>query len=376
MASEDETFDPNDLDSIDALLDEAEMEVSENLGEDPVSDEPMEIPDDFDLPELPDEVSEPEISAAVEDSLPELEPEPESIPEPEVETILTDVAQEAVPAPSASGNSARSNVVAEPEEEFIPKRSQVNKASKNEVSAAEMDAIKKLIIIFGSVLIVLVLTAIGMGVWSAIAASSGLDEETQTMIEDIKAGTEKNTLSNSSNTKTMKSAEKKLDALSFQLEQLTADIATLESSMATPAAANAPAITPIPGVAVPQAQNKGHAAPPVANAQVLKSAAHVPVASPVDNHAVLEKLSVVSSKMAKAQKRIDEVNTRVKSIQSQYSKLMHSVKVVEKQMVDQQAKVTKDKKSDKPNQAHEQPRYQYNTPDAVYYDQSNPDSYP
>lgn len=372
MASEDETFDPNDLDSIDALLDEAEMEVSENLGEESVSDEPAEIPDDFDLPELADEAPEPDMSAAVEDALPELEPEPEpeSVTEPEPEPTLTEVAQEAVPTSSAGANSASSKSMAEPEEEFIPKRSQVNKASKNEVSAAEMDAIKKLIIIFGSVLIVLVLTAIGMGVWSAIAASSGLDEETQTMIEDIKAGTEKNTLANSGNTKTMKSVEKKLDALSFQLEQLTADVATLETAVAKPEETSSAAINPIPGVETPKKSNNAQ------TAVTVKPAVQVQATQEAMNPAVLEKLSVVSSKMAKAQKRIDEVNRRVKSIQSQYSKLMHSVKVVEKQMVDQQAKVAKDKKSDKPTQAHEQPRYQYNTPDAFYYDQSNPDSYP
>lgn len=366
MASVDDNFDPNDLDSIDALLDEAEQEVAENTG----SDTDVDELDGLELDELTEDLSSAET--------PELEPEPgpiEDLDLKELEEPAVDPIPEEVPIVPPMGGTEKqpaSQKMTEPEEEFVPKRAKSNKTSPNEVSVAEMDSIKKLVIIFGSVLIVLVLTAIGMGVWSALAASSGLDEETQTMIEDIKAGTETNTMANTESSKTVKSVEKKLDALSFQIEQLTADITALEMSTKTNnAAPTTPVISPIV-----EAQGKPAATKPVT--QVVAPVATQQVA-PVTDQAVLQKLNVVSSKMASAQKRIDEVNRRVKSIQTQYGQLMRSVKVVEKQMVDQQAKAAKAAAAEEKEKASENSRsnYQYNsTPDAMYYDQANPDSYP
>ena len=371
MASVDDNFDPNDLDSIDALLDEAEKEVSENLGSDPVMDDLDNLDglDDLELGDLSDDLGSNELSEVEVDSL-----DDKPLPDND-ESALEQLPEEvAAAAPMAKEKQSSAKSMAEPEEEFVSKRAKSNKTSPNEVSVAEMDSIKKLVIIFGSVLIVLVLTAIGMGVWSALAASGGLDEETQTMIEDIKAGTETNTMATSESTKTVKSVEKKLDALSFQLEQLTSDIAALEMSSKSKASAEAP----VPAVISPILDSHGK---PIAgnHAQPAPVAVAAPVAhvAPVSDQVVLEKLNVVSSKMASAQKRIDEVNKRVKSIQSQYGQLMHSVKVVEKQMVDQQAKEAKVAKEKEKPVADERSNYQYNrTPDAMYYDQSNPDSYP
>ena len=368
MATEDETFDPNDLDSIDALLDEAELEVAENIAEDPIPEPDSLNLDDMDLSELTDDLAGSEVE---EDVLPDPVTE---VPE---ENLLEDVLEDVVVPPVVEKPQQPAKSMVEPEEEFVSKRAKSaksNKTSPNELSVADMDSIKKLVIIFGSVLIVLVLTAIGMGVWSALAASGGLDEETQGIIEDIQANTVTNTMSNTANTKVMESVEKKLDALSFQLEQLTADIATLEDAAKSTTAPVVPIITPIL-----DAHGKPVADTHKTNTAITPVVAHAvtPQAAPVTDQVVLEKLSVVSSKMVKAQSRIDEVNRRVKDIQSQYGKLMHSVKVVEKQLVDQQAKSLKEEKeSAQSNQGRTPSTYQYNSSNAMHYDQANPDSYP
>ncbi|WP_157753509.1 hypothetical protein [Thiomicrorhabdus chilensis] len=355
MASVDETFDPNDLDSIDALLDEAEQEVSEGLGEDALPDEKEQKVDVVD-----EQIDEPELEA-----------ETKSVADDEPLIDLDDVVDEPARPSVAEEAPVKRVQDSDPDpDDFLSKRSAAKKQSKNGLSAAEMDAIKKLIIIFGSTLIVLALIAISIGIWGAISASSGLDDETHTMIEDIKAGTERNTLANSSSSKTMQSIEKKMDALSFQIEQLTADITALDKPASVPSVAGTTNSGNVPGgannTAAPQAQKPVQ---PVA-AQVAP-VVQAPVAT---NPVVTDKLNSIYSKMSRAQKRIDEVNKRVKQLQGQYSKVLHSIKLVEKQMIDQQVKAPK--AEDKAKPAAKAPGYQYSAPYGEMYDQANPDSYP
>lgn len=368
MASKDDEFDPNDLDSIDALLDEAEQEVAEKVPEENYDLDDLDDLDDFDFGSLSDELEGTELADIEVDPLEErtLSNEPE---EPAI-----DVVEAAVVGVAAAAMAERPAVQPglDSEEEFASKRSRSTKTSPNKVSVAEMDSIKKLVITFGSILIVLVITAIGIGVWSALAASSGLSDEAQNLIEDIKAGTDSNTLSNIEQAKSANEIEKKLDALSFQLEQLTADIVSLESTAKNSSALTTPVSTvtevkpPVPtnGVTVSDVKPIDTVAPPVPSVAI--------------DHALLQKMNVVSGKMASTQKRIDEVNRRVKDVQAKYSQLIHSIKVVEKQLVDQQTQaVKKALESEKPVNEHDQNRYQYNrAPNGMDYDQANPDSYP
>lgn len=369
MASKDDDFDPNDLDSIDALLDEAEQEVAENKPAEPEEssgEDDFGDLDDFDFDGLSEGLNDPELTDVSVDQLKEQElPDEPELTEPESEREPEAVAVGAAAAAVADSmvDKPTSKPLAEPEEEFVSKRARTSKTPTNKHSAAEMDSIKKLVIIFGSVLIVLALTAIGIGIWSALAASSGLSEETQGMIEDIKAGTETNTLSSLESAKVSSEVEKKLDALSFQLEQLTADIVALESAgKVGDIKVESAGLEAVVGVK------------PVA--EVVPTAPSAPVA-PAD-HGLLEKINVVSSKMNSTQKRIDEVNRRVKDVQAKYSKLMHGIKVVEKQLIEQQAKAVKQvQESEKSVNELDQNRYQYNrVPDGMHYDQANPDSYP
>ncbi len=349
MATSDDTFDPNDLDSIDSLLDEAELEatVDDSTGE--LSEE-MSV----DTTAVEDEVP---LEAALDDTdglLDELG---------EAEGSMDDTAPSSAPKAAAvaepTSDSARVDGVAD-KDDFLSKRAAAQTKQLPQMAAQDMDSIKKLIIIFSSTLIVLVLTGIGIGVWSALAASSaGVDDETITLIESIKVNSEQGAASLSENTKSVQLAEKKLDALNFQLEQLVMDLA-IPSKVAAP---KSEILDPL-GLG-------RHGV--IDNGQGAVTPATTVVSTQVDP-AVLLKVTSVNAKMIKAQRRIDEVNSRVKSIQKQYQVLLKSVKMVEKQIVMEQ--LAKAEKAEKAKVAKDANPYQYTAPDGMFYDQSVQDSYP
>ena len=192
MADKDDTFDPNDLDSIDALLDEAELEASSDTPVDSESSTSEEPPVEA-VEEVADSATDEQ--EAIMDSLDELVADAETShsdnnieqvneqlaadPEPEVVGVSEPVAAKPEPTKQAKDNSEAADASDRNADEFLEKRAAAQAAQNSNLSVEEMDSIKKLIIIFGSVLSVLVITGIGIGVWSALAASSaGVDDET------------------------------------------------------------------------------------------------------------------------------------------------------------------------------------------------------
>ena len=376
MASTDETFDPNDLESIDALLDEAELEaVSDDLDDDlPVQDLPVEeLSVDDMAAESYAEESIPETDDLL-DSLDDLvaDAEPEMMAEAEAEVL--DVSEPMVQEPTKKEVDSKTALKPEAEavsdtDEFLAKRATAQAAQNTNMAAEDMDSIKKLIIIFGSVLSVLVITGIGIGVWGALSASSaGMSEETQSLIESIKVTSEKNGSVVESAEKTAQSVEKKLDAINFQLEQLATDMAKLDSS----AVKQEEIIDPL-GLNSHKPDN-GHAKTDSHAATNTKAATHSMPAMSAENPELMKKMDSVNSKLIKAQRRIDEVNGRVKKIQNQYQALVHSVKTVEKQVLLEQA--AEAEKAALAKEAGNKNRYQYSSPDGGFYDQSVSDSYP
>ena len=376
MASTDETFDPNDLESIDALLDEAELEaVSDDLDDDlPVQDPPVEeLSVDDMAAESYAEESIPETDDLL-DSLDDLVADAEPEMRAEAEAEVLDVSEPMVQEPTKKEVDSKTALKPEAEavsdtDEFLAKRATAQAAQNTNMAAEDMDSIKKLIIIFGSVLSVLVITGIGIGVWGALSASSaGMSEETQSLIESIKVTSEKNGSVVESAEKTAQSVEKKLDAINFQLEQLATDMAKLDSS----AVKQEEIIDPL-GLNSHKSDN-GHAKTDSHAATNTKAATHSMPAMSAENPELMKKMDSVNSKLIKAQRRIDEVNGRVKKIQNQYQALVHSVKTVEKQVLLEQA--AEAEKAALAKEAGNKNRYQYSSPDGGFYDQSVSDSYP
>lgn len=358
MADSDETIDPNDLDSIDALLDEAELDVVEK---EEIASENADTDAEKD---------------AIDSLLGEVNSSTETLPlsEPEQEEPLLPEQEEASPEEPIQKNAPElekkqpdvKKAVSDTEQPALKKAPPL----KTDMTVEEMDSIKKLIIIFGSVLTVLALTGIGIGVWSALAAkNSALDEETLTLIESIQVSAERVGVQVEDSSQSIHTFEKKLDALNFQLEGLATDLLEAQHT-ASPA--------PKMGVIDPLGLN-GASTHTEKTTQSHSEKANI---KPVSQGSVLDPESIklaasVNKKMISAQRRIDEVNRRVKDIQSKHKALLLSIKSLEKQMVLQQKKATSKERATKElKQKQTHNPYQYSAPDDTYYDQSVGDSYP
>lgn len=391
MANPDETFDPNDLESIDALLDEAELEAvsddsefDESLSDEPAGSDAPAQDEPMVEPEVEPDVEPESVSSETDDLLDSLDdlvadeetnPTSESIEQVE-ENLAADPEPEVVsvsePVKGAKDNSKAAVESEADVDDFLEKRAAAQAAKNSNLSVEEMDSIKKLIIIFGSVLSVLVLTAIGIGVWSALAASSaGVDEETKTLIESIKVSSEQNGSAIHDAEKISKSVEKKLDAINYQLEQLAADLANLEAGKAKPAEE---VIDPL-GLGTQAAPQHSATATPVAHQAAPVAAAVPPVVA--HDEELMKKVSAVSSRLYKAHKRIDEVNKRVKAMQAQSAALVQSMKLIEREaLVTQAAREEEQRALEERNKKAQGNPYRYSAPDGGFYDQSVSDSYP
>ena len=388
MANALDSIDPNDLDSIDALLDEAEIEsIVESK---PAPELPEEEPDAFsELDSLEDDPTdsllddlESELSATEElADVPEI---PVEIAKPApVKEVVAPPVVEKPPAPITDNDS----------QSFLEKRAAASAAQQNnsELTVAEMDGLKKLIIIFGSVLSTLAIIGIAMGIWAAIAAGKGLDEESSKMLEDIKVGTQQNTQKASESSNLMKGVEKKIDALSFQLEQINNDLNQLDhlAKNTAPMELN---LTQEASHAAPHAPANGHAAPHAANTHATpvkvqpiayQAAPVAPVVMAQPDPEVGEKLSKVSAQIVTAQARIAEVNKRLKDMQAQYGSLATSVKTVEKEVIAAKVEKAKEKAQAKAEaealEAEKAPKrsnaYQYTVP-GFDYNNNRDGSYP
>lgn len=381
MADPDDIIDPNDLDSIDALLDEAELDAGDL--EDIEPELPAEVPAD-------DEVAPPaeEPMAAVEDELISEDPE---LQELEEETSAFPTAQEAIENVAAAGavaGAATALAKDEPSEKAVeePKKEKDDfekvlqerqkKNQKSGFTVEQMDSLKKIIIIFGASIIVLVLTAIGIGMWGALSASnSHLPEEAQTMLETIKVNGDLNISEVQGMAENLQSIEKKLDAVNFQVEQLAADLLKLQGSNSAQQATIDPLGLNNTATSSPRESVVAQQQPPV---QVAQPAPVVMNAAAVIDPQVIKKIDSINYRLIKAQKEIDTISGRVKTIQQTQQEVIHGVKSVEKQQLlemklraeeeEQKAEAEKVKQDQNP--------YSYQTPDGMFYDQSVKDSYP
>ncbi len=400
MAEPGGTIDPNDLDSIDALLDEAELEAAEE--EEPAVEELSESNTESTI-DAPDNNSTNDDEEL--DTIPETPPAEE--PEEDVdETVSNDVSDEEEEDDSASVEDDLNNVdedfdiddeaeeqddssqkdedevsFSEPEsdekdlvkpektpatedhaEKFLQKRASVQQKEPSNLTVAEMDSIKKLIIIFSSTIIFLVVTAIGIGLWGALSSSSSLDDETMTLIKDTHEGAMQSMVKSASTEEVVKQVGKKLDALSFQLEQLNSDLLQVKE-VVTVAPSSAKDSVAVLNLESEQAAPKNQA-PATTNAPVVMDTG------------MGKKIDKVNAQVVVTQRRLAEVNNRVKQLQSQYKTFLKGLKELEKAQLTGQANIndlleaTKAQaKAEKlKQQAMEKSRYEYSAPNSPFFD--------
>lgn len=102
-----------------------------------------------------------------------------------------------------------------------------------------------------------------------------------------------------------------------------------------------------------------------------------------------EKLDAVNRNVSVAQRRVVEINNRVKSLQQQYASIVETIKLVEKNMLEQELKAkaaeqeaAKSEEAEKeqakqPTSRQQPDGYRYQAPDGgLGYDTGNMNSYP
>ncbi len=405
----------SDLDDIDALLEEAEQALEEAEPE-TLTDADVQQPE----PEISDQTDGESVSASEETasqpssaSAPQneqsdssetvspagggdalLEPVAEEVnaeavkaekkaasrsDEPESVPAQTPVEQEQpvdaeIPAASSAEKAPVKNVqaVQDKEEPPIPAHHKTSgalkKKSKQELTAADMDKLKKLILALGITTIVLVTIGLGLTVWAAIAASTAhLDEESKTLLEEIKTGVEHVAVKSERQDKTLEAIEKKIDALSFQLEQINSDLGKLEALMeansvksAPGTADTAPMMPPQHGAGQLNMTAQTHAVPA---APVHKAA---PVVAKVDPD-LKKTLGSLNSRLIRTQKQVDKVYSALRKLQTQYRVILTNLKKLRAELQAEQ----------KPVAAKEPPlKRQYYQYEAPAYDPANIGTYP
>lgn len=391
MAEPDNTIDPNDLESIDALLDEAELESIESQEE------------ESDLQSETDDLIEQQEAAALQESVDELDltdfegiEQPQDQQEDGFEETLESRPLDSMTSTADGGYAAQMAQQDEDFDDFLSRRAE-NKKNGNELTVAEMDTLKSMIIGFGSTLVVLALIAIGIATWGALGANSA-DSPSADAFEEIMGEAELARTTSQANEMVLKDLNRKLDALSFQLDQATGDVIALNHQPLTAGSRNLNPIDQNGNNRSSQMNLNDNVSPvvngvqnnaslPAANGQNgATPALQQPIAVTADMSNLEGKVDEVSRSMALAQRRVVEINNRVKSLQQQYSTVLQSMKQVEKNMLEDrlaEQKVIEEEKQAELEKLEEEKlqdtkptSYHYRAPGALNYESGERSSYP
>lgn len=387
MAQPDNTIDPNDLDSIDALLDEAELE-SDNQQPDPdqMFEEDTPQPDETDADSLSDLD---DIDRALDQQVEKQDDQDSELNLDDFELGQLDDQQanaEANQDDLSVGGQDLARIKEQQEfEKLLEKRAQQG-LNNNELTVAEMDSLKKMIIGFGSATVGLALILMGISLWGAISASS-IEMPDSEIYEQILGEAELARTAGQANQTALADLNRKLDALSFQIEQINGDLVTLTNGV--PSANNtSDLLNPLGiqnGATQPYVETaKPESVTPTAAASTPVVQTPVTVQGTVDMTQLEGKVDEVARSLAVAQRRVVEINNRVKTIQKQYTLVLNSVKQVEKTLleeklaqkkaVEQQQQAEKEKLEQETKQTSES--YHYRAPGALHYEYGSKGTYP
>lgn len=351
MAEANTTIDPNDLDSIDALLDEAEFDLDEGATSE------QSLPDIEDEPapsEAEDQLGD--IDFDMEDQSTSQDNDLNDMlgldDEPEVSSAL-DAAPQSMAAPTSANKQSLNDNNAD---DFIARRTKASEQT-DELTVEEMDSIKKMVMGFGIGLILLLIVAI---VFAAMAAfSSGDNEVLEQQVTALKEETEIARVGVQSNEKMLRDLNRKVDALSFQVEQLSGDILAKNQTG--------------------QVVERGGVAP-VASAPIAAASPQVVAQL---SEGLETKVDSISRSLALAQRRIVEINNRVSSLQQQQGTVLKSVKDIEKNILEKQLEQTKQEAAveeevevEQSPTANKPANYRYQAPAGLMYQPSSSGVYP
>ncbi len=301
--AEEKAIDPNDLDSIDALLDEAVVDGPE------VTIDPGNV-DDIDslLDEATFDAPESEITKSNDNAA-------EQVVVEDIETDAKNLVTPVVPVVKDIKNEARNKTA----DKVLKKRTQDKKNKlQNGPSEAEVTEIKKLIIIFGSIITALVFIAVIIGVWAALSSGS-LDENTTEQFNTIETEVTESLLQTKASADIINNLEKKIDGLSYKIKQIDTEILKMLSLFDTEKS--------VLNLTDTKQVNEKKSTP----AKTLN----------INNNEMSKKIDTLSSRVLSTQRRVNEMNKRTKALQSQNKNLLKNIKNLEKQMLQQQLNIGK-----------------------------------
>jgi hypothetical protein len=343
-----------DLDSLDALLDAAEIEAVSHEQDAPTEPSAQEAPAVVADPEEED----PWASALAEQASAAPEPEAEdpwasalaeqaAAPE---ETVASTPAPTVAPTlPPTPEPTLASTVAPTPAPEVpMPAAHAVDKHDAPALSSnhkqpktietgtdAEMDSIKKLVIIFSSVIIVLLLAAIGIGLGGLLSSPSP-DAKIIETVDGIKNDVGQAYLITEDSGKQLKKMGTQLSDVATQLAEIAEAVETLKKA---PVVAHAAPAAPV-GKAMSASERKAAMREEIqANAaadgeQTTESEA--PVVEKVEktaNSAQVKALAVdildVKKRLVATQKLLEQINKQSEALQLQSLTLTEAVKAVE-----------------------------------------------
>jgi len=347
-----------DLDSLDALLDAAEIEAvshEESSPTDPPTEAIAAMPEEEDpwasaLAEQAGASAEPEedpwASALAEQAA---APEPTNAPSPEptvaptqaptpaptvAATVAPTLAPEVMPTTPPVVPVAHAVEAHDKQEEAVVRTNKKQPSNTETWTDAEMDSIKKLIIIFSSVIIVLMLAAIGIGLGSLLSSPSA-DPKLVETVDSIKNDVGQAYLITEDSGKQLKTMGTQLSDVATQLAEISEAIETLKKAPVVAHAAPAPA-----GKALSASERKAAMREEIqANAAAdgaENADAEAPVIEKVEksaNSAQVKALAVdildVKKRLVATQKLLEQINKQSEALQLQSLTLTEAVKAVE-----------------------------------------------
>jgi hypothetical protein len=326
-----------DLDSLDALLDAAEIEAVSHEQDAPTEPSAQEAPAVIADPEeedpwasaLAEQAAAPEATVAPT-SAPTVAPTLPPTPEP---TLASTVAPTSAPEVHTPAVPAAHAVDKHDAPALSSNHKQPNKIETG--TDAEMDSIKKLVIIFSSVIIVLLLAAIGIGLGGLLSAPSP-DPKIIETVDGIKNDVGQAYLITEDSGKQLKKMGTQLSDVATQLAEIAEAVETLKKA---PVVAHAAPAAPV-GKAMSASERKAAMREEIqANAAAdgeQTTEAEAPVVEKVEksaNSAQVKALAVdildVKKRLVATQKLLEQINKQSEALQLQSLTLTEAVKAVE-----------------------------------------------
>jgi hypothetical protein len=321
-------FNSLDLDSLDAILDAAEIEaVSHEEAASTVPPVEAEAADDWSAA-LAEQAAATEEEDPWASALAEQAAAPEPTPTPtatEAPTQVLDVVPPVAPIARAAEHEDRETPV---------KNKQPNNTET--WTDAEMDSIKKLIIIFSSVIIVLVLAAIGISLGGLLSSPSA-DPKLVETVDSIKNDVGQAYLITEDSGKQLKTMGTQLSDVATQLAEIAEAIETLKKA---PVVAHVAPTVPASSKTLSASERKAVMREEIqANAAAdgeQASDSEAPVVEKVEktaNSAQVKALAVdildVKKRLVATQKLLEQINKQSEALQLQSLTLTEAVKAVE-----------------------------------------------